>query len=241
MRPAARRNRPSIDEPHGMADRHPRGLSVMTPAEYDAWYRTPRGRWIGETEYRLLRAMLALAPGASVLDVGCGSGYFTRRLAADGFAVTGLDVSPETVRYAQSQAVTGEPYLLGDARCLPFPDRHFDSCVAITSLCFIREQEQALAEMVRVTRRRIALGLLNRHSLLYRQKGRNGGRGAYRGAYWHTARESRALIVCANLQNIDVRSAIYLPRGGVVARAVENVVPQSLLFGGFLLVAGDVA
>ena len=124
--------------------------------------------------------------------------------------------------------------MVGDARRLPFPNRHFDSCVAITSLCFIREQEQALAEMLRVARRRTVLGLL------YWQKGRHGGRGAYHGARWHTAREARALLAHANLQNIDIRSAIYLPSGNRVARAMENVVPQSLLFGGFLLVAGDI-
>jgi SAM-dependent methyltransferase len=213
----------------------------MTPAEYDAWYRTPRGSWIGETEYRLLREVLAPPPGASVLDVGCGSGYFTRRLAADGFEVTGIDVSPEMVRYAQSQAVAGERYTVGDARHLPFPDRYFDVCVAITSLCFIREQEQALTEMVRVTRRRIALGLLNRNSLLYWQKGRHGGRGAYRGARWHTACEARALLVSANLRNTIVRSAIYLPSGNAAARCMETAAPQGLCFGGFLLVAGDIA
>jgi ubiquinone/menaquinone biosynthesis C-methylase UbiE len=212
----------------------------MSPKEYDAWYRTPRGHWIGETEYSLLRTVLAPTPGASVLDVGCGTGYFTRRLAADGLDVTGIDSSSGMIRYAQSQAVAGELYMVGDARRLPFPDRYFDSCVAITSLCFIREQEQALAEMVRVTRRRIVLGLLNRHSLLYWQKGRHGGRGAYHGARWHTARAARALLVRANLQNIVIRSAIYLPSGNGVARIMEHVVPPNLFCGGFLLVAGDI-
>jgi SAM-dependent methyltransferase len=211
----------------------------MSPEEYDTWYRSPRGRWIGETEHRLLRAVLAPTPGASVLDVGCGTGYFTRRLASEGLEVTGVDASVEMIRYARSQCVFGERYIVGDARCLPFPDRHFDSCIAITSLCFIREQAQALAEMVRVTRQRITLGLLNRHSLLYWQKGRQGGRGAYRGAYWHTARGARALLDRADLQNIAVRSAIYLPSGKWVARSMEYAVPQSLLLGGFLLAAGD--
>lgn len=212
----------------------------MSPEEYDAWYRTPRGSWIGETEYRLLREALVLPPGASVLDVGCGTGYFTRRLASDGFDVSGVDASTEMIGYARSHGTGRERYVIDDARRLPFPDRRFDSCVAITSLCFIREQEQALAEMVRVTRRRIVLGLLNRHSLLYWQKGRHGGRGAYHGARWHSARAARALLVHANLQNIDIRSAIYLPSGNGVARAMEHVVPQSLLFGGFLLVTGDI-
>ncbi len=212
----------------------------MTPAEYDAWYRTPRGSWIGETEYRLLHALLTPPPGAAVLDVGCGTGYFTRRLESDGLDVTGVDASAEMIDTARSHGTGRERYVIGDARHLSFPDSRFDSCVAITSLCFIREQEQALAEMVRVTRRRIVLGLLNRHSLLYWQKGRHGGRGAYHGARWHTARAARALLVRANLQNIDIRSAIYLPRGNAVARTMENVVPQSLFCGGFLLVAGDI-
>jgi len=212
----------------------------MTPEEYDAWYRTPRGRWIGETEYRLLHEVLAPSPDASVLDVGCGTGYFTRCLASDGLDVTGVDSSAESIRYARSQSISGERYMVGDARRLLFPDRHFDSCVAITSLCFIREQEQALAEIVRVTRRRIVLGLLNRHSLLYWQKGRHGGRGAYQGAHWHTAREARALLVRATLKNITVCSAIYLPSGGVAAKCIESAVPQSLPLGGFLLAMGDI-
>ena len=63
----------------------------MDAATYDAWYHTPRGRWIGEVEYRLLHRMLARVPDATLLDVGCGTGYFTRRFAQDaGLRVTGL-------------------------------------------------------------------------------------------------------------------------------------------------------
>ncbi len=213
----------------------------MTPEEYDTWYRTPRGSWIGETEYRLLRETLAAPPGASVLDVGCGTGYFTRCLANSGFEATGVDASAGMVDYARTHAIGPERYMVGDARRLPFPDRSFDFCVAIASLCFIREQEQALREMVRVTRRRIVLGLLNRHSLLYWRKGRQGGRGAYHGARWHTVREASSLLTCANLRNIVARSAICLPGGEFAARFVEKTMPRGLLFGGFLLVAGDIA
>jgi len=213
----------------------------MTPEEYDAWYHMPRGRWIGETEYRLLRRLLQPLPGATVLDVGCGTGYFTRRLAGDGLRITGIDSNPAMIHHAQSRRQTDEEYIIGDARDLPFPDQSFDYGVAITSLCFIREQEQAVAEMVRVTRRRIALGLLNRHSLLYWHKGRQGGRGAYRGARWHSAREVRRLLGGFNLRNIVVRSAIYVPKGGSTARRIETIMPGSLLLGGFLLAVGDLA
>ena len=135
----------------------------MGPAEYDAWYETPRGRWIGETEYRLIRRHLSPRPGDSLLDVGCGTGYFTRRFARDaGVAATGLDPNGEWLAYAREHAAAGETYVHGFAEALPFADRSFDCTLSVTALCFVAEQRKALAEILRVTRRRFAIGLLNR-------------------------------------------------------------------------------
>ncbi len=213
----------------------------MDAAAYNAWYETARGRWIGETEYRLLYQVLAPAPGDSLLDVGCGSGYFTRRLAQDHLRVTGVDPDAGMLRFAAAHAAAGEWYLFGDACALPFPARSFDLCVCITALCFIREQSRALAEMARVTRRRLVLGLLNRHSLLYLQKGRAGGAGAYHGAHWHTHTEVRKLFEGLPVARLTLRSAIYLPGGGSVARLCEQVLPNRLPWGSFLVVSADAA
>jgi len=213
----------------------------MDAAAYDAWYDTPRGRWIGETEYRLLCRVLAPARGDSLLDVGCGSAYFTRRFARDDLRVTGLDPDPAMLRFAAEHAAAGEPYLFGDARALPFPARSFDLCVSITALCFIREQSRALAEIMRVTRRRFAIGLLNRQSLLYLQKGRGGGVGAYRGAHWHTEAEVRRLFVGLPVTRLTLRTAIFLPGGNRFAQLCEQVLPGQLPWGSFLVVSADVA
>ena len=175
-----------------------------------------------------------------MIDVGCGTGYFTRRFAMDGVQVTGIDPNPAMIDYARSYRAADEHYVRGDARSLPFPDRFFDYCVSVTSLCFIKEQELAVSEMVRVTRGRIALGLLNRNSLLYREKGRNGGSGAYKGAHWHTPAEARRLLAGFPVANLTVQSAIYLPNGGRLAMTMEMRLPDRLLLGGFLVVAGDI-
>jgi SAM-dependent methyltransferase len=212
----------------------------VDPNDYDDWYQTPRGRWIGETEYRLLHKLLAPAPGERLLDVGCGTGYFTRRFAKSGNTVTGIDASPAMLRVAQAQAGMDERYLTGDARALPFPDQAFDLSISVTALCFIPEQRQALAEILRVTRRRFAIGLLNRHSLLYLQKGRGGGRGAYHGAHWHTAAEVRILFAGLPVTNMKIETAVVLPTAGKLAKLSERWLGGRIPGGAFLVVVGDV-
>jgi len=205
----------------------------MTPEEYDAWYETERGAWIGEQEYRLIRALLHARPGASILDVGSGTGYFSRRLHAEGFAVTALDPDSETLSFAARRDAS-IPEVSGTATRLPFADLRFDHSMAITSLCFVAEPEQALGELYRVARRSCVLGLLNRHSLLYRRKA---GKGGYRGARWDSVRDVRHW--CRSLQpspTIRFASGIVLPGAGRLARLIERLVPRTLTFGGFLAI-----
>jgi SAM-dependent methyltransferase len=182
--------------------------------------------------------MLAPRPGESLLDVGCGTGYFTRRFARDaGVAATGLDPDEAWLRYARQHAVAGERYLGGMAEALPFRDKSFDLAVSVTALCFVSRQRRALEEMLRVTRRRFVLGLLNRASVLYRRKA---GTGAYLGAHWHTPRELRDLLGGVPVQAPELRSAVFLPGGGALARAAERLVPGRCLHGAMLAVAASV-
>ena len=41
--------------------------------------------------------------GRRLLDVGCGSGYFTREMAARGEQATGIDISPRMIALANEQ------------------------------------------------------------------------------------------------------------------------------------------
>jgi SAM-dependent methyltransferase len=209
---------------------------------YDAWYETPRGRWIGGRELGLVKRALALEPGNALLDVGCGTGYFTRGLAGEQYGpVVGLDIELRWVAYARQRDDGRRRWVVGDAQRLPFPDHRFDRVMSITALCFVADERLAVREMVRVARRRVVLGLLNRHSLLWWQKGRRGGQGAYRGARWHTAREARALFDGLPVTGVSVSSAIWLPDGGRLARHVESWEPTWLHGGAFLLVVAELA
>ncbi len=213
----------------------------MDPAAYDAWYDTPRGRWIGETEHRLLASLLRARPGQTLLDVGCGTGWFSRRFAAQGLAVAGLDADPAALVFARDRPGPAVRYVEGDARRLPFADGSFDLVVSVAALCFVDDWRGALAEVARVARRRFAVGLLNRRGLLWRDKGRDGGRGAYRGARWHEPRELREALAGLAVAEASVRTAVFLPSASLLARAVEPVLPPSLPIGSFLALAGTPA
>lgn len=211
----------------------------MTPAAYDAWYDRARGRWIGETEYRLLAGLLGARPGESLLDVGCGTGWFSRRFAAAGLRVTGIDTNQEWLAWAARRAGPPVDYRCADARKLPFADRSFDRVASVTALCFIDAWPQAIEEMVRVCRHRFVLGLLNRCSLLWLQKHAAGAAGAYAGAHWHTRAEIAAAAKRLPIRNLRFAYAVFLPSGSPWARRIEPIVGRSLPLGSFLAVSAD--
>jgi 2-polyprenyl-3-methyl-5-hydroxy-6-metoxy-1,4-benzoquinol methylase len=51
-----------------------------------------------------LVSALPLAPGQKVLDLGCGPGLYCTRLSQRGLAVTGMDISANSIAYARRQA-----------------------------------------------------------------------------------------------------------------------------------------
>jgi ubiquinone/menaquinone biosynthesis C-methylase UbiE len=91
-----------------------------------------------------------------LLDVGCGTGYFSRRLTAQGFEVIALDSDESMLRYARSLNDDFN-YLQGDATALPFAKHSVDCCTAKTSLCFVGDPKQAIQEMLRISRKGLVI------------------------------------------------------------------------------------
>ena len=209
--------------------------NITDPAAYEAWYHTPRGHWIGDREFILLQSLLRADKGGLLLDVGCGTGHFSRRFARLGLSVSGIDPDPAALKFARTQG-SDVHYMQGNAQELPFSDNALDYTIAVTSICFIEEPLQVLREMWRVTRHAMVLGLLNRHSLLHLRKQ---GRGSYLGARWDTAsevtKEWLPAFTPAPRQTV-LRSAIFLPQGTMIARWSEQWLPGTLPWGSFLAV-----
>ncbi|MFA9460289.1 class I SAM-dependent methyltransferase [Thiohalorhabdus methylotrophus] len=179
-----------------------------------------------------MHRLLQPQSGETLLDVGCGTGHFTRRFAGAGLAVTGLDPDPAMLDYTRHWSPE-LPWVRGTAISLPFADHSFDLVTAVTSLCFIDNPEAALAEMWRVARRAVLVGLLNRRSLLHRRKA---GRGGYANARWDSLGEARSWSSALSPAPDATRwgTVIFSPNAGPVGRVLERMLPAHLPFGAFL-------
>lgn len=103
---------------------------------------------------RTHRHVLGLNPeGTTALDVGCGGGLLAEEFATAGFAVTGIDPSPNSIATAQRHAERnrlGIAYTVGSAEDLPYPDAHFDVVYCCDVLEHVRDLPKAMAEIGRV-------------------------------------------------------------------------------------------
>ena len=100
----------------------------------------------GEVEAPKIAAALALAPGARVVDLGCGNGRHVLALARRGYQTVGVDFSPELLQQATAARDAeglDSQFLLADLRNLPIETLPpFDAAISLfTSFGFFSEAE----------------------------------------------------------------------------------------------------
>ncbi|HVB99124.1 MAG TPA: class I SAM-dependent methyltransferase [Candidatus Dormibacteraeota bacterium] len=93
-----------------------------------------------------LLPLLAAQAGERILDVGCGTGHLTARIAAAGARVTGIDRSPEMIQEARKSYPDLE-FAVADATDFHF-DEPFDAVFSNAALHWVREPER-VAECIR--------------------------------------------------------------------------------------------
>jgi ubiquinone/menaquinone biosynthesis C-methylase UbiE len=145
---------------HGKPRADTPGVTIGTPRAYELCGAVCfAGR--RNQAFTRLAALSGADAGDRVLDVGCGTGYLTRHMAAqvgpDG-AVTGVDPSPAVLAYARRKkrrpASAPCTYKEGIAESLDLPDTSFDAVVTSLMLHHLPEELRpaALREMYRVLR-----------------------------------------------------------------------------------------
>ncbi len=96
-------------------------------------------------------AAYGLRRGASILDVGCGTGVASEPFVANGFPVTGVDPSDAMLAVAQ-QRLPNATFTKGEAEALPFPNERFDVAVNAQTYHWV-DRAKALSEAYRVLRK----------------------------------------------------------------------------------------
>lgn len=88
--------------------------------------------------------------GRSVLDAGCGTGYFSRYWRNLGKEVIALDLSEAMLHQAKHQQ-SADIYLLGDIEHIPLLNKKIDICFSNLVMQWCHSLATALAELYRVT------------------------------------------------------------------------------------------
>lgn len=185
-------------------------------------------RWADEAE---------LAPGAPVLDVGCGAGLVSIELARHELAVTGVDSSAEMVellvqRAAAEHLSASVRVRQADVHELPFNPGEFELVIGLGVLPWLHEPVGAVREMARVlapggwailtadNRSRLNLLVEPRESPLltplriaYRALKRDLGTQSREGApsYRHLPREVDRMLISAGLSPVRRATVGYGP------------------------------
>jgi demethylmenaquinone methyltransferase/2-methoxy-6-polyprenyl-1,4-benzoquinol methylase len=96
--------------------------------EYDRVYLKPER----QPDLREIEAWLpTLFAGRSVLEVACGTGYWTRFIAPGAARVLAIDAAPPTLQIARGRAMGGNvEFAAGDAYALPAQAGKFDAAFA---------------------------------------------------------------------------------------------------------------
>ncbi len=112
-----------------------------------------RGGFDRDSEYLVYRSLIG-RPNGPVLDLGCGTGIFSRRLTHEqlGVPIVGLDVSKPMIEEAIAQAreaSTDIDFIRAEAPSLPFQDASLGAVLQVGSFHLIADLEGTLREVLR--------------------------------------------------------------------------------------------
>lgn len=134
---------------HRLENEIEHGKYLLANGAGEVWnWETPAGRIRWARRVSMLTAHLH--GGEEVLELGCGTGYFTRALAGTGAQITAIDISSDLLAKARRECCSDNVFFdLQNAYALTYPDDRFDTVVGSSVLHHL-EIEPALAEILRV-------------------------------------------------------------------------------------------
>lgn len=183
--------------------------------EYDSWYQTKLGAFVDQVETKAVFDLFQPQPGEKILDLGCGTGNFSIKLAQKGCQVTGIDISETMLERAAEKANKLDldiNFIKTDALNLEFEANHFDSVFSMAALEFIEDLKKAVQEMKRVVKPggKILLGTIRKESdwgRLYQKQAQK-----EKSVFGHaTFREPEELEKLDKNNLIQIKECLFIP------------------------------
>lgn len=120
----------------------PESMDISRRFEYD------------KDHLQLLRKWLRLDEPGTIVEVGCGSGFFTEKLAtmSPGSEIVGIEPDDLLREYVEAKGIQGASFLKGTVESIPLPTGFSDLTVCHIVLNNLPDVPEAVEEMTRITR-----------------------------------------------------------------------------------------
>jgi len=166
-------------------------LDKEITAGYEKWYQN-EGQCADKEEKEILQWLIdQFTNVTSIIEIGCGTGHFSRWFESLGLNVTAFDISMNMIGEAKKRAKLD--FLIGDAGNIPIASKSFDLVTFITTLEFLEQPEAALIEAKRIAIKGMILGVINKNSRLGKQYKQIGGP-IWDVATFYTPKELKKLV-----------------------------------------------
>jgi ubiquinone/menaquinone biosynthesis C-methylase UbiE len=122
---------------------------------YLAWDKNRNTKMTGKILSVIITALKTNQMNETVLDAGCGTGYYAFKLSENGFFVTGVDFASGMIKVAK-QKYSNERinYKISDlSKRLPFDNHCFNHAISISSLQAVPDPIFMLKELSRVVKK----------------------------------------------------------------------------------------
>ncbi|THF69425.1 methyltransferase domain-containing protein [Deinococcus sp. Arct2-2] len=121
--------------------------AAINSADWNAEHYRSRHAFVFQSSADLASAWLEPQAGERILDVGCGTGELTRRIAESGAEVVGVDASPDMIAAARAgSSLAGLTFEVVDAHALAYPDE-FDAVFSNAALHWMKPLDTVFAQV----------------------------------------------------------------------------------------------
>ena len=133
----------------------------------------PVQAWLANVD--MVKTRLGIKPGASILEVGCGTGAFLFPFADKGYKLSGVDYSANLVAIAQ-KAIPEGTFVTNEAANLEFEDNQFDYVIVNSVFQYFADldyAEKAMEQISQVLKRPGKVAILDLNDAAKKQEYEN--------------------------------------------------------------------